>query len=178
MDCNVSASTRLFLLLPQIVPRPRCLSPPCPHQWQAQPHRTRARQHDQQHAQVYNAKSVLTNDYRLTLETLNQFKNGAISSHTNKPDKVGNSPVKKRTHTATSSLAKVINMETVDQAQSSSASKPELRRWKRWRRQSRKRGLGKWASQVHDVWCKSKSFITSSQRHDYNATGNAIIFIS
>ena len=75
-----------------------------------------------------NAKSVLTNDYRLTLETLNQFKNGAISSHTNKPDKVGNSPVKKRTHTATSSLAKVINMETVDQAHSSSASKPELRR--------------------------------------------------
>ena len=71
-----------------------------------------------------NTKSVLTNDDRLTLETLNQFKNGAKSFHTSKPDKVGKSPVnKKGTHTATSSLAKVINIETVDQAQSSSASK-------------------------------------------------------
>ena len=74
--------------------------------------------------------SSLANDDRLTLETLNQSKNGAINPHTNKPDKVGNGPVKrmgrppkKGTHTATSSLANVINIESEDEEQSSSASK-------------------------------------------------------
>ena len=74
--------------------------------------------------------SSLANDDRLTLETLNQSKNGAINPHTNKPDKVGNGPVKKMgrppkkgTHTATSSLANVINIESEDEEQSSSASK-------------------------------------------------------
>ena len=76
-----------------------------------------------------NTKSVLVNDDRLTLETLNQFKNGA---HTIKLDKVGHGPVKsmgrtpkKRTHTATSSLTKVINIETEDQDQEQKAVKIE-----------------------------------------------------
>ena len=74
--------------------------------------------------------SSLANDDRLTLETLNQSKNGAINPPANKPEKVGNGPVKrmgrppkKGTHTATSSLANVINIESEDEEQSSSASK-------------------------------------------------------
>ena len=76
--------------------------------------------------------SSVANDDRLTLETLNQSKNGAINPQNSKVEKVGNGPVKrmgrppkKGTHTTTSSLANVINIESEeeDPAGPSSGSK-------------------------------------------------------
>ena len=61
---------------------------------------------------------------------MNQSKNGAINPQNSKPEKIGNGPVKrmgrppkKGTHTATSSLANVINIESEDEEQAASASK-------------------------------------------------------
>ena len=66
----------------------------------------------------------------MTLDTMNQSKNGAINPQNSKPEKIGNGPVKrmgrppkKGTHTATSSLANVINIESEDEEQAASASK-------------------------------------------------------
>ena len=68
--------------------------------------------------------SSLANDDRVTLETLNPSKNGAINSLTNiKRMKRMGRPPKKGTQSATSSQAKVIIIETEDEEQSSSASK-------------------------------------------------------
>ena len=74
--------------------------------------------------------SSVANDDRMTLDTMNQSKNGAINPQNSKPEKIGNGPVKrmgrppkKGTHTATSSLANVINIESEDEEQAASASK-------------------------------------------------------
>ena len=84
----------------------------------------------QNNSESVTISSVANSDDRLTLETLNQSKNGAINSQ-NKVEKVGNGPVKrigrppkKGTHTTTSSLGNVINIDNSDEEdQAASASK-------------------------------------------------------
>ena len=84
----------------------------------------------QNNSESVTISSVANTDDRLTLETLNQSKNGAMNSQ-NKVEKVGNGPVKrigrppkKGTHTTTSSLGNVINIDNSDEEdQAASASK-------------------------------------------------------
>ena len=84
----------------------------------------------QNNSESVTISSVTNSDDRLTLETLNQSKNGAMNSQS-KVEKVGNGPVKrmgrppkKGTHTTTSSLGNVINIDNSDEEdQAGSSSK-------------------------------------------------------
>ena len=77
--------------------------------------------------------SSLGSDNRLTLETLNQSKNGAMLSPQNKA-KVANGPAKrigrppkKGTHTTTSSLGNVIHIESEEEEGAAAAASKRAR---------------------------------------------------